>query len=231
MKLFFSILLHLFLLGSSTVVFSAPSQDIHTVTQVAADFLTQKALELSDNVKVEVTPIDNRTPLAACDHMEAFFPPGGRIAGRTSVGIKCFSPTPWTIYTQANIAIITNYVAAIAHISSGQLISNDNITVIEGDLASLPRGVITDPNMALGRISTNSIRAGMPIRQELLKQQPIIQQGQTVRILSSGPGFEVTMDGIAITSASEGQIAKAKTANGQVVSGLARSGGIIEIQY
>jgi flagella basal body P-ring formation protein FlgA len=50
-----------------------------------------------------------------------------------------------------------------------------------------------------------------------------------VRLVSKGQGFSVSGEGKALTNASEGQLARARTANGQTVSGTARAGGIIEI--
>lgn len=59
----------------------------------------------------------------------------------------------------------------------------------------------------------------------------VVQQGQTVKIMSRGSGFSVTSEGRAMNNAAEGQIAQARLANGQTVSGIARPGGIIEIGH
>ena len=56
-------------------------------------------------------------------------------------------------------------------------------------------------------------------------------QGQSVKLVSQGPGFKVSSDGRAINNALEGQIAQVRSASGQVISGVARAGGIIEVNY
>jgi flagella basal body P-ring formation protein FlgA len=58
-----------------------------------------------------------------------------------------------------------------------------------------------------------------------------VQQGQLVRLVTSGPGFKVSTDGRAMNNASEGQIAQARTQNGQLISGVARLGGVVEVAY
>jgi flagella basal body P-ring formation protein FlgA len=58
-----------------------------------------------------------------------------------------------------------------------------------------------------------------------------VQQGQSVRVVSSGPGFRVSTEARALNNASEGQIAQARTASGQVVSGIAKAGGVVEVGY
>lgn len=231
MRLFTSIILYLSVLVSPTVAFSQQNQDVNIIKQTAIDFLTAQAKEFSDKVNVNVTPVDSRLNLPVCDAPEAFLPIGARITGRTSVGVKCTTTANWTIYLQANVGIIANYVATASSIPAGQPITPNDITLVEGDLAALPRGVMTDPQQVIGRTLTTSLRPGMPVRQEILRQQLAIQQGQAVKLSSSGPGFSVMMEGVALTSATEGQLVKAKTASGQVVTGTAKMGGIVEIQY
>jgi len=76
-----------------------------------------------------------------------------------------------------------------------------------------------------------SLPAGTPLRNDALRSVQAVQQGQTVRLTSSGPGFTVTAEARALNNAAEGQVAQARTASGQVVSGVARAGGIIEVTY
>lgn len=77
----------------------------------------------------------------------------------------------------------------------------------------------------------SSITAGSLIRQDMLRKPMAIRQGQTVRIVSSGKGFSVSAEGQALANASEGQIVRAKTVSGTVVSGIARSGGEIVVSF
>jgi flagella basal body P-ring formation protein FlgA len=58
-----------------------------------------------------------------------------------------------------------------------------------------------------------------------------MQQGQTVKIVSSGPGFQITAEARALNNAVEGQVAQARTAGGQVISGVARPGGVLEVNF
>ena len=62
-----------------------------------------------------------------------------------------------------------------------------------------------------------------------LRQQPAVVQGQPVKVVSGGPGFQVANDGVALSSAANGQAAQVRLSSGQVVRGIARSGGVVEI--
>jgi flagella basal body P-ring formation protein FlgA len=56
-------------------------------------------------------------------------------------------------------------------------------------------------------------------------------QGQSVRLLSSGDGFIVSNEGKALNNAVNGQIVQVRTHSGQVVSGVARNGAVVEVAY
>ena len=215
----------------STTVTASARQNLTAINQAAEQFLRDKTRDLSDTVNVFTEPLDTRINLAPCTDLQAFVPNGGRLWGKTSVGVKCASTASWTIYVQATVQIIADYVVTATPISSGQTINQNNLTLLKGDLSTLPASVLTSMDQAIGRIAGASIRSGTPLRQDALRTQPVVQQGQSVRLLSIGPGFEISMEGTALNTATEGQTARAKTASGQVISGIAKTGGIVEVRY
>ena len=116
-------------------------------------------------------------------------------------------------------------------LAQGQTISASDITRIRGDMSSLPSGVITEEAQVVGRVANMSLRAGTPLRMDAIRNQRVVQQGQSVRVVSIGPGFQISTEARAMTNANEGQMAQARTPAGQVVSGIAKAGGILEINY
>jgi flagella basal body P-ring formation protein FlgA len=206
-------------------------QNLAALRKIAEQFIKIQTTGLSGTVNIAVEPIDPRLNLAACADAQAFLPNGGRLWGRTTIGIKCTSPAPWTIYVAASVQVMADYIAARTSLAQGQTIGPGDITKLKGDLSTLPSGIITDESQAIGRIANMSLAAGAPLRQEALRSNRVVQQGQAVRVVSTGTGFQITVEGRALSNASEGQIAQVKTANGQVVSGVARAGGIVEINY
>ena len=86
------------------------------------------------------------------------------------------------------------------------------------------------PSCAI-RCCSGSVPAGMPVRQDALKSQQAVSSGQVVRLVSSGEGFSVSAEGRALSNAGEGQTVQARTVNGQVVSGIARLGGTVEVNF
>jgi flagella basal body P-ring formation protein FlgA len=73
---------------------------------------------------------------------------------------------------------------------------------------------------AIGR-HTISLPSGAPLRLDALKAKPVVQQGQLVRVVSTGAGFKVSAEARAIGTASEGQVVQVRTPAGAIISGVA----------
>lgn len=210
---------------------AVPRQDTGVLRNTVEQFLRKQATGLPGEVKIAVGSIDPRLNLPACTVPEAFLPPAGRAWGKTTVGVRCSTPSQWTMYVPATVRVLGAYVAAAAPLAQGQSIGPDDIATVKGDLTALPAGIITDPAQAVGRTVAFSLALGTPLRQDSLRSQQAVQQGQVVRLVTSGPGFSVSGEARALNNAVEGQIAQARTPAGQVISGVAKAGGIVEVAY
>jgi flagella basal body P-ring formation protein FlgA len=208
-----------------------PRQDLDILSKTAEQFLQTQATGLPGEVKVTIGAIDPRLKLPACTTPQAFLPPSSKAWGRTTVGLRCTVPSTWTIYVSATVKVFGEYIAAAAPLAQGQTIDQADIGKVKGDLSALPAGVITDASEAIGRTAATTIPLGAPLRQDALRNQRAIQQGQGVRVVVNGPGFSVTSDAKALNNANEGQMTQVRTPNGQVVSGIAKLGGIVELAY
>ena len=206
-----------------------PRQNHDELRTAAAQFLKQQAVGLPGDISVTVVASDSRVILTACPTPEPFLPRGGRAWGKTTVGVRCTAPSAWTVYLKGTVKVQADYIAAAVPIAQGQIIAPQDITRMRGDLTSLPPGVVTNPAEAVGRKAAMAVALGGPLRKDLLRSQPAVQSGQTVRLVSSGPGFKVSTEGRAIGNASEGQSVQTRTASGQLVTGIARLGGIVEV--
>jgi flagellar basal body P-ring formation protein FlgA len=206
-------------------------QDTAALRGVVEHFLQSQTAGLPGQSSFTVGSVDARMNLPACAAAEAFLPPGSRIWGKTSVGVRCTAPSPWTIYVPATVQVIADYVITAAPLAQGRQITAGDITKIKGDLTALPASIITDTSQAIGRTASVSLPAGVPLRADTLKTQQAIQQGQVVKLTTTGPGFQVSAEARALNNASEGQVTQVRTQSGQLVSGTARMGGIVEVTY
>ena len=210
---------------------AAPRQDLAALRGVAEQYLQTQAAGLPGKVTVSIGALDPRMSLAACEAPQAFQQPGARAWGKTTVGIRCAAPTAWTVYIQAQVSVVAEYVAAAVPLAQGQAIEAAQLVLMKGDLAALPNGVVTDMAQAVGRSSTVSLPAGAPLRLDALRSKPVIQQGQLVRVVSSGAGFRVSAEARAIGTAADGQVVQVRTPAGAIISGVAKAGGLVEVVF
>ena len=201
------------------------------IRQAIENYLRAQTAGLPGTVTYTVGAIDPRSILAACGALEVFTPPGARLWGHTSLGVRCSGATPWNIYVTAHIKVVGAYAVTARPVTQGQALTPSDIAMQSGDLTLLPTGVLTDLQQAVGKTSLAALAPGQPLRQDLLRAPLVVQQGQTVVVNSSGRGFMVSADGKALNNAYEGQIAQVRTPSGQTLSGVARTGGIVEIRF
>jgi flagella basal body P-ring formation protein FlgA len=206
-------------------------QDQDGLRDAIEQFLHTQSAGLPGQVSISVGAIDPRLNMPACAALQPFLPNGSRAWGKTTVGMRCSAPTPWTIYVQATVRVQGDYYTAAAPLGQGQAVGPNDIVKTKGDLTALPAGIITDPAQAIGRTLAMSVAAGTPLRQDALRSQQAVQQGQIVRVVSNGPGFSVSTEGRALTNGADGQLVQARTAGGQVVSGVAKMGGVVTVTY
>lgn len=200
------------------------------VTDTAERFVQQQTQGHPGKVQIYMGQID-LSRLPPCSAHEAFSPPGTRMMGKTHVGVRCLGPNIWTVLVPVQISVTGNYLRTARALVAGRPITANDITMVSGDLASLPTGVVTQPQEAIGKSLRVSLGAGQPLRSDQLLAPLVIRQGQTVRVISAGPGFAVTAEGKALNNAAEGQLAQIKMSSGQTVSGIAKADGTVDISF
>lgn len=207
-----------------------PRQDIGVIKQTVERFLTTQAVGLPGEIKVVVGAIDPRLKMPACPAPQGFLSPANKAWGKTTVGVRCSAPN-WTIYVQATVHVTGDYVVAAVPLAQGQTITESDLAKVKGDLTMLPAGIIVDASQAVGRTVTSSVRLGAPVRQDALRNQQAIHQGQSVRVVYNGAGFSVSSEARALNNANEGQMTQVRTQSGQVLTGIAKLGGIVDMTY
>jgi flagella basal body P-ring formation protein FlgA len=218
------------LLAAPLALAQAPRQNLAALPHIVEQYLKTQAAGLPGDVKVSVGPLDQRISLAPCPAPEAFQQPGARAWGKTTVGVRCTAPA-WTIYVQAQVSVMTDYVAASVPLAQGQPIEPGQLVLLKGDIATMPNGILTDIAQAVGRSPLVSLPSGAPLRSDTLKSRPVVQQGQAVRLVGIGANFSVASEAKAIGTAADGQVVQVRTASGTVVSGTARTGGVVEVSF
>lgn len=212
-----------------TAQMPAGQEDGERIRATALAFLQQQAAGLPGKVSITVGQVFPRG-LAACAALEPFMPPGARMWGRTTVGVRCVGAKPWTLYVVGRVAVDITYYVAARQIDAGQTLSAADFMPREGDLASLPQTIITDPTQANGAVALARITAGLPLRTDMLRSASSVVIGQTVRVIAVGSNFTISSEGSVLNNAAPGQMVRVRTAGGQIISGVVKDAATVQVQ-
>lgn len=206
-------------------------QDIPLIKNAIENFLYNNTALLPGLVQINVGQIDKHLTLPKCPQLEPFVPAGGRLWGKTSIGVRCNSEfAAWTIYVQTEINVMADVLHIARPVSTGQTLSYEDIAPQNVNLTQMPDGILTDAAQIVGKVAATNLPAGQPIRPQMLRAPYVIMRGQTVNLVAQGRGFSIRSEGQALANAAEGQVIQVRNKSGRILSGLARANSIVEIQ-
>lgn len=211
--------------------FAQAQQDPAPVKKAIESWLKVQSKGLPGQVSFEVGGLDPGNQLTPCSAFDVSRPQGAQGWGRTNVLVRCLNEAGWRVYVPVHIRVKADYLISARPIAQGQVVVEDDLATQLGDLSELPNNILTESSLAVGKAAATSIPAGRPLRADMLKALTVVRQGQTVRVVSRGPGFAVTNEGRALNNAVAGQVAQVRLGNGQVISGIAREAGTVEVNY
>lgn len=209
----------------------AARQEPAPVRKAIDDYLRVQTSGLPGQVSYTIGNFDPNNHLAPCAELEVGQAPGARLWGRTTVAVRCRQAGGWSVFVPVHIRTVVDFMETARPLSRGQVITESDVIGKRGDLSELPAGVVLEVQQAVGRSTTIPIPAGRPLRADMLKQASWVLQGQSVKVVSRGPGFEVANEGRALSNAVEGQVVQVRLGTGQVVSGIASGPGQVLIAY
>lgn len=226
--LFIKIICSLLLSATAT---AGEDSSAKTIFRTVDDFVRMETRHLPGEVIININQQDSRQTIRPCNQLQPFLPPGGRLWGKFSVGVRCQDEASWTLYVPVEIEVITRVIHTAQPVSMGKQLEAQDIVSKEVDLVRISGEAVTDPDQAIGKVATTFLASGQPIRTHQLRAPHIISRGQKVRLTAIGTGFSVSTEGKALSAAAEGEVVQVRNPTGRIISGIARAGGIVEVRH
>jgi len=130
--------------------------------------------------------------------------------GRNSIQVSCATSSSWSLMLTAEIEVWRKVVVIRDHLSRGERINLNSLTLQERNIGNLQRGYFTDLSDVSGNVSKRSLRAGVAIDPSMIDLPIIIRRGQEVTLRVEHPGLSVNMKGIALSKGRKGDVIKVK---------------------
>jgi len=206
-------------------------QPLSSIEAAVESFVREKTSSQPGEYTISVTRIDQRLKLARCDKLETYLPSGGRLWGHSSIGVRCASPSAWSLYVPVLIKVSANVLVTARPVASGQAVQAEDVQTQLKDVTAYAGSVLTTPEQAVGRNAMSHITAGTVLRSEMLRSPLVVLQGQQVKLVAQGAGFKVSSEGLAMGNAAAGQLVSVKTRSGQIIKGVAKGEGVVEVYF
>jgi flagella basal body P-ring formation protein FlgA len=211
---------------------AAEYQSHEAIFDAVHDFLKEKVQTTSPDYEIQLGRIDSRLRLQACAKpLDAYLPPGSRLYGKLSVGVRCSDDKPWNIYLSANIKVYENILTSSRPLSRGDVVTAYDVQPVRLETSKFTTGYFVDVKNIQGKIARRSIPAGRPLTPNLLRAPLLVQRGEEVTILAGNKSFSVRVKGKALHDAAKGDVVAVRnTRSKRVVEGIAIKPGVVQVR-
>lgn len=212
---------------------AAAAADSDGTADTVRRFVSDEIARTQPGLRTEITVgrIDSRMHLAPCARTEAFLRPGGRLWGRGFVGLRCLDNPGWSVSVPVNVRVFGRALVVAQPIPAMQPIAGSAVREDEVELSLEAGGVATDVGQVQDRYSTRALEPGQAIALAGLRSVPAVGQGDAVKLVGVGNGFQISTDGTALATVAAGELVRVRTESGHTLSGIARRGRIVEVSF
>ena len=176
------------------------------IISTADRFLHDSINSHSDSISIHVKSLDKRLQLHKCRiPLQAFWPPGAKQIGHTSVGIRCADSKPWKIYVGASIKQYRNVWVSNGAISRGSIITNTHIALAKKEISFIHAEYFDENSSPIGLKAKRPIRKGDIIQVLALEKPMAVSRGDRVIVIARVNGLEIRTAATALDSAAEGE--------------------------
>ena len=182
-------------------------------------------------IEVRVGALDARLTQAPCAQPQYSVPSGARLWGHSAVMVRCPGNAAWSLRAPVNVRVWGTALVAARALPALLPIPAEDLRPGEVELTREAQGVLTDLRQLQGRVPTRTIGAGQPLPLAALRAPQVIGQGDPVKVVGQGTGFAIATDAIAQSAALEGQSVRVRTESGRVLTGIARTGRVVEVNF
>jgi flagella basal body P-ring formation protein FlgA len=219
--------------GAMTSVAGTDSvQPLDSIRATAVEFVRNGSGADRARIRIETGTLDERLRLPACARpLEAFLPPGARLAGTTTIGVRCTAATSWSVFVPVRIKIHGPVLIAARPLARGVAITAADLRVENRDLAALPGAILADPAQAIGRQTAVPISAGSLLTPAQIRPARLVKRGEKVTILASSGAFEVRAGGEALADGAEGEAIPVRNVlTRKVVQATVTEAGVVRVR-
>ena len=210
-------------------------EELIGATEGFLEFMVEDYLERSEITarhEIQVTPLDPRLRLAACDSdLTQSLESPAQPVGRVTVRVSCEGSTPWTVFVPAQVRIFRPVVVVKTALRRDSIIGAGDVALVEQDVSLLNRGYVTEVEQVIGRKLTRATRTDQVLTPAMLQLAEAVRRGDQVVISARSGGINVRMQGEALSGGTLGQQISVRNLTSQrVIRARVAGPGQVEVE-
>jgi len=206
-------------------------QSIDAIKAAAQTFLsTHSDIEDRANTTVSIGNIDNRLTLPICSTpLDTFLPSGAKVRGKTTIGVRCQGPKPWTLYVPANATTVIQVLVTNAPLRRGHIVTAGDISLQSKNISQLNTAYLSNPDQVVGKALKKNLPNKALFTSAALTAPHIIHKGQHVDLRAGQGSLKVSASAIALAGGAVGDRVRVKNlSSSRIVEGTILASGVIQ---
>lgn len=208
----------------------ANTQPLNSIQAAAEAFVRSRLPDSKAKHYVTASQLDARLRLAACDSPLEAFSNSNDIGARTTVGVRCLSPSPWTIYVPVSVEVEVPVLVLRRALSRRAPVT---LADVEPQVRRLPGSAskfISDVTSLQGHHLKRSLPAGAALTVDALAPNILVRRGQQVTLIAQAGGVEIRAKGQALTEGGAHERVRVQNMTSQkIVEGVVESGDVVRV--
>lgn len=210
---------------------NAGVQSIDTIRAAAEQFVRSSLPEKSTKHFVTAGNLDPRLRLDECaSPLEAFSQGTGMNTGRMTIGVRCPSASPWTIYVPVTIEVEVSVLVLRRPLARRSRIE---ITDVEPQVRRMPgqaSAFVSDAATLQGHRLKRSLPVGTALTVDMLQPDLLVRRGQQVTLIAANGSVQIRAQGQALTEgAADERVRVQNVSSLKVVEGVVESDGVVRV--
>lgn len=208
-----------------------PIQSLQSIQAAAEAFVTNRLPPSKARYFTSAGSLDSRLRLAQCDTpLETFASSNTAIGARTTVGVRCTSPSPWTLYVPVAVEVETQVLVLRRGLPRRAPILAEDVELQTRRMSGALTNFITDASALQGHRLKRALPAGTPLTIEVLAPDLLIRRGQKVMLVAASGGIEIRAEGLALTEGALNDRVRVQNANSsRIVEGVVTGAGTVRV--
>ncbi len=202
------------------------------IMNTAEEFINDSIDSDNENIKVSVKSLDKRLRLSKClTPLNAFWPPGSKNTGHTTVGIRCeHDSKPWKIFVSANVKQFAEVWVTRVAVARGSILTENSAVLDWREISHRSIQYYTNEQNPIGLVTKRPLRIGDILSPTALDKPIAIKRGDKVIVIARKNGLEIRATATALNSAAKGDRIKVRNiASDKVMEGTLFDDSIVYV--